>query len=364
MYQFSQRLIAIGIGLLVLGSVPSAEILEQVLVKVNGEIFTKTELEARQVASLRALGQQADSVSKLSDPQLRRLLDEITPQLIVTIVDEMLLAQRGKELGYSLSDEQYKSIVDNIKKENKIDTDEAFEAALKAEGVTLTEFRKSLERQALMSRAQREVLEKLTVSDDELRRYYDEHVKDFTTSPTVTLREILIMAPAAVEGNPANQALATAAKEKIDAVRARIVAGEDFAKVAAEASESASKANGGLIGPLSLDDLSDQVKQTIAPLKPGEVSPVVRTATGFQIIRLESSTPRDIKPFDQARNQVGDKVYQTKQNNELRKYVETLRAQSIIEWKNEELQKAYDAGLKKVNAESGAPDAPPKLPSQ
>ena len=89
----------------------SAEIIEQVLVRVNGEIFTKSDLEARQVAALRQMGQQADLTNDPSDAQLRKMLDEATPQLLVNTIDEMLLVQRGKELGYKMSEEQFQSIV-------------------------------------------------------------------------------------------------------------------------------------------------------------------------------------------------------------------------------------------------------------
>src|SRR5512138_2956278 len=116
-----------------------AEIIEQILVKVNGEIFTKSDLEQRQVAALRQKGQQIDLKSDPDNVQLRKALDEITPQIMVDAVDEMLIVQRGKELGYKLSDEQFKSVVDNIRKENKIETEEQFQAALKAENMTMTD---------------------------------------------------------------------------------------------------------------------------------------------------------------------------------------------------------------------------------
>src|SRR6266850_8154017 len=98
------------------------EIIEQILVKVNGEIFTKTDLEQRQVATLRQKGQAIDLKSDPNNVQLRKALDEITPQILVEAVDEMIIVQRGKELGYKLSDEQFKGVVENIRKENKIDT--------------------------------------------------------------------------------------------------------------------------------------------------------------------------------------------------------------------------------------------------
>src|SRR5450759_1379737 len=97
-------------------AVSRAEIIEQILVKVNGEIFTKTDLEQRQVAALRQKGQQIDLKNDPNNAQLRKALDEITPQIMVDAVDEMLVVQRGRELGYKLSDEQFKSVVDNIQK--------------------------------------------------------------------------------------------------------------------------------------------------------------------------------------------------------------------------------------------------------
>jgi peptidyl-prolyl cis-trans isomerase SurA len=321
------------------------EIIERVLVKVNGEIFTKTDLETRQVSALRALG-QADAVNKPNDAALRKMLDDLTPQLMVSIIDEMLLVQRGKELGYTLGDEQFKSIVENIKKENKIESEEAFQSALKQENMTMVELRRNLERQMLMTNVTRnEVQSKITVSEEDSRRYYNAHLKDFTTSPSVTLREIMIAVPSGSSG-PAE----ADAGAKAEAIRARVAAGENFEKLASELSDAPSRANGGLIGPLSLEDLASQVRETIEPLKVGEVTTALRTSTGYQLLKLESSTPRETKPFEQAREAVSERVYQEKERVETRKHLEKLRQQSIIEWKSPDLQKAFEAGLEKAKA--------------
>jgi len=157
------------------GIAAKAEILEQILVKVNGEIFTKTDLEARQVAALRAMGRDTEP----TDAQLRQMLDEVTPDLLVNVVDEMLILQRGRELGYRMGDEQFNSILESIKKDNKIESDEQFQAALKQENMTLADLRKQLERQMIVSRVQQnEVMGKIAVSDEEARRYYDAHKQE------------------------------------------------------------------------------------------------------------------------------------------------------------------------------------------
>jgi peptidyl-prolyl cis-trans isomerase SurA len=323
-----------------------AEIIEQILVKVNGEIFTKTDLEQRQVLVLRQRGQQIDLKSDPNNQQLRKALDEVTPGIMVDVVNEMVVVQRGKELGYSLSNEQFKSVVDNIKKENKIETEEQFQAALKSENMTLADLRKSLERQMIRQRVeQNEVLGKIGVSDSEARSYYESHTNEFTTPPAVTLREILISIPADNRG--VNVGAEEAAKERAEGIRTRVTTGkEDFQKLASEVSDSPSKANGGLIGPLSVNDISPDLRKLIDTLKPGDVTELIRTQRGFQLLQLVSRSETHTLPFDQAKEQISERVFTDKRKVEYMKYLERLRGQAIIEWKNQDVKRAFEEGLK------------------
>lgn len=330
--------------------VAHAEIIEQILVKVNGEIFTKTDLEQRQVAVLRQRGQQVDPKSDPSNLQLRKALDEITPQIMVDAIDEMLVVQRGKELGYKLSDEQFKSVVENIKKENKIETEEQFQAALKSENMTMADLRRSLERSMIVQRVQQnEVFGRIGVTDEEARNYYESHLNEFTTPPTVTLREILVAVPTDPKG--VNVAAEEAAKARADGLLTRVTTGgEAFDKVAADASEAPSKANAGLIGPISLSDLSPELRGLIEKMKVGGVTDVIRTTRGFQVLKLESSTPTQTMPFEQAREQIGERVFTDKRKVEFQKYLDKLRGQAIIEWKNPDVKRAFEEGLKQQAA--------------
>ena len=321
-----------------------AEIIEQILVKVNGEILTKTDLETRQIAVLRQRGQQMDLKSEQGNAQLKKALDEITPQILIDVVDEMLIVQRGKELGYKLSDEQFKAAVDSIKKDNKIENDEQFQAALKQEGMTMADLRRNFEKQMIISRVeQNEVLGKVGVSEEEARTYYNAHVSEFTSPPTVTLREVLVAVPADPKG--VNVAQDEAAKEKADKIRARAVAGESFEKLAADMSDAPSRANAGLIGPLSVKDLSPEFQKLIESMKPGAVTEPIRSQRGYQILKLESSTGPQTMTFEQAREQIGDHVFAGKRQAEFQKWLEKLRVEAIIEWKNQEVRKAYEQGI-------------------
>jgi len=336
---------------LVLLAVPvlRGEILEQILVKVNGDIFTKSDLEQRQIAALRQKGQAIDLKSDPNNAQLRKALDEITPQIMVDAIDEMVIVQRGKELGYSLSDQQFKSVVDNIRKENKIETDEQFQAALKSENLSMADLRRNLERSMISQRVQQnEVLAKIGVTDDEAKKYYDAHLNEFTTPPTVTLREILVSV--AGDSKTMNVAADEAAQAKVLQIRRRAIGGENFEKLASEVSDSPSKANAGLIGPLSVNDLSPDLRKMVESMKAGDVSEPLRTARGYQLLKLESITPTNTMPLDKAREQISERVFTDKRKAEYLKYLQKLRAQAIIEWKNEDVKKAFEEGMKQQAA--------------
>jgi len=335
-----------GVILLAVAAAPSAQIIEQVLVKVNGEIITKTELEARQISALR---QRNPNFRPDNDAALQKALAEVTPQIIVDAVDEMLMVQRGKELGYTMSAEQFNNIVENIKKENKIESDEALQAALKQEGMTMADLRRQLERTMLVQRVQQtEIMQKLQVTDTELKAYYEAHKNEFTTVPQITLREITVAVPVTKQG--VNVAQDDEAKAKAEEVRTKIVAGEPFARLAADYSDSGSKANGGLVGPLAKSDLSDELQKAIAGMKTGDVTPVLRTTRGYQIIKIETLQDTTIKPYDEARNEIADKIAGEKRQGEYLKFIARLRAEAIIDWKNDEIKKAYEVGLKQEQA--------------
>ena len=349
--------LAVVLVVLLSAVVVRADIIEQILVKVNGEIFTKTDLENAQVQSLRQRGQQIDLKSEQGDVQLRKALDEITPQLIVNVVDDMLIVQRGRELGYKLTDEQFKNAIDSIKKDNKIETDEQFQAALKQENMTMADLRRNFEKQMIRSRVeQNEVFGKVGVSEEEARKYYDSHLAEFTAPPTVTLREILVGVQSDVKGS-INVGKDDDAKTKAEQIRVRALAGESFEKLASDLSDSPSRANGGLIGPISVKDLSPDFQKLVGSMKPGDVTEPLRSQRGYQLLKLESSTGAQTMPFEQAREQIGDRVFTDKRQVEFQKYLEKLRSEAIIEWKNPEIRKAYEEGVASQQKKTAAPPA-------
>lgn len=323
-----------------------SEIIQKILVKVNGEILTQTELVERQIQMLRDRNKRVDKPADLQDDAtLKALLSEVTPEILVETVDELLLIQRGRELGFKMSDDQFRSAVDRIKKENKLD-DAGFQTALTQMGMTLAKLRDQLERQQIIYWVTSNETQRGPLTEEELRQYYQAHSADFMKPATVTLREIFVSVPVQGDQQLINVAADNAAQEKMKTTRGRAIAGEDFAKLVGEISESASKGNGGLIEEVIVGDLDPAIRGVIEKLKPAEISEPIRTKAGYHVFKLESRVAAEAEPFEKVREQIGQKIYEDRVEAETKKMLEKLRAQALIEWKDDQYKAMYE---KRVN---------------
>jgi peptidyl-prolyl cis-trans isomerase SurA len=342
------------LGVLAVSTGIHAEILEQVLVKVNGEIITKTEFEARQVAELRNRPELANASP--ASLELQKAVAEITPDLILSAVDELLLVQRGRESGYALGDQQFAQILENIKTSNNLQDETKFQEALKQEGLTMADLRRNLEKQMLVQQVQRaEILEKVSITDEEAKAFYDTHRQEFTSPAEVTLREILLEVQTTDRG--VNVAEDDAVREQAQEIRKRLLAGEPFPRLAGEYSAAASKANGGLIGPLRNEELAASLRDLLTRMQVGDITEPIRTQRGYQILKLESQSNAKLRSFEEARGDIGNRIGEQKLRGEREKYLERLRAQATITWRNDELKKAYETALAKRREAGSEPSS-------
>ncbi len=316
-------------------------VIQKVIVKVNGEVFTLTDLTQRQIQILREQNRQVRNASDLqTDAGLSKALIEITPAILVEVVDELLMVQRGRELGIKFGDDKFKEALDNIKKENKLD-DAGLAKALQQEGLTLQELRQNLERSWLQRGVQQqEIMPAMNITEEEKRQYYAAHPTEFMTAATVTVRELFMAVPSTAAG--VSVGIDEEVKEKILAVRERARKGEDYAKLVGELSEAGSKANGGLIPNIVVTDLSPALNELLGKLKPGEISEPMRTSTGYVLFKLESRSEATPEPFAKVRDAITAKIYESRMDGEQRKFLERLRTQALIEWKDDSYKQMYE----------------------
>jgi parvulin-like peptidyl-prolyl isomerase len=100
-----------------------------------------------------------------------------------------------------------------------------------------------------------------------------------------------------------------------------------------------------LIGPFNYDELAPALQKLIDGVEVGQVLEPLRTPRGYQILKLETRTETKIRTFDEARDEISDKVISQKRRSEMEKYLERMRRLATITWRNDELKKAYDKAL-------------------
>lgn len=145
------------------------------------------------------------------------------------------------------------------------------------------------------------VLADIKISEDEMKVYYKEHEKEFMLTETVKARHIFVQLPAkATEEDKA------VARKKAEKILARLNKGEDFAKVALEASEDTDTAkNGGELGILTPGKTnSEEFEKAAFALKTGEISEIVQSPFGYHIIKADEKTEKRTATFDESKSHI------------------------------------------------------------
>jgi peptidyl-prolyl cis-trans isomerase SurA len=299
------------LSLALFAAAAQGEILERVIVKVNGDIVTQSEFEARQIAAV----QQA----RIPAEQIEKYLRDNNAHILQEAIDDLLLVQRAADIGLKMRPEYIKEVLEGIKKENKIESDEELQNQLKREGMTLEELKRNIERNMLKRQVlQRDLESKIAVSENDIKAWYDAHMEDYTKAPTVHLQEI------DVRDDTSNPSLAR------DLV-ARARGGEDFTELARTYSVGPNKASGGDLGVLRKGDLAPDVEKVAFALAPGQVSDPLPTKDGFRILKVVERTEGSVVPYEDTRAEIQRRLNQTRSSEEIERYLEGLRQKAIVD---------------------------------
>jgi peptidyl-prolyl cis-trans isomerase SurA len=174
---------------------------------------------------------------------------------------------------------------------------------------------------------------RIKVTDEDLKNYYQQHGQEFASGHEIKVRHIFLQVPAG-----AASAEEARVREKGQKVLARLRGGEDFAKVARETSQGPSAADGGDLGWLRRGVIQPEVERAAFALETGQFSDLVRTRTGFQIVKVEGRRGGEPRPFDQVKDEIRDRLTNDQADVLRQQYVAELRKDALIEVKIPELK--------------------------
>lgn len=291
-----------------------AQVLEEVVIKVNDQIVTKTDFENRLQQTLEGLKRE------YKGPDIDARLAEVPGRLLEQMTEELLLIEKAKQM-YSL-DAVVDFQIENFMKENKLATKEDLARALESEGMTMEKFRKQITMIFVPEFVKsREIRPKIQLSTDEITAFYEAHKAELAPAQQAELQEILILK----KGHTPQEA-----KAVYEQVQRELAAGKDFGDLAAVYSEAFSRSSKGNAGFFAKDDLSSELSQPIFALKPGQVTPLLETSTGWYIFKVVSRVEPKVPTLEESRQIVVESLREQKFAKAYRDYIAQLKAENFV----------------------------------
>jgi peptidyl-prolyl cis-trans isomerase SurA len=291
------------------------EVIEEIVAKVNDDIITRTDLQQDEQDMLQEM--YRSYTGKDLDERIRAA----KTGLLLNIIDRKVLLHRAQRL-YDM-DKMGDNLVSMFREDQKLKNEDAFKAMLEQEHMTLGDLKqKLLEMRAPTEVLGYEVRDRVSVGDKEVDAYYSEHPREFEIPAVATLREIVLLADA--DKKEARRAEAEKARERAAAL------GADFAAIAKEVSEAGTKASGGLIADVKKGELAAPLEEVAFTLPPGQVSPVLERPYGFHIIKVESRTEAKMRPLEEVREALKEKLYQDKFEKATSDFLKKARKEAEI----------------------------------
>jgi len=302
-------------------------VVDRVAATVNGDLITLGELverageEYRRAEAL-AAGPERDAARR---KVLRRVFDEV--------VTEKLLAAQAAELGLEATDAQVDAAIEDIKKRNGLD-EKRLDEALAQQGLDRESFRRqvraNLETYNLLGY---KVRNRVKVTDEDLKNYYQRHASDFAGVEEIHVRHIFFPLP---DGAAApDEAKVRALGER---TLQRLAAGEDFAAVAREVSKGPGAQDGGDLGWLRRGVVQKALEDAAFGLKTGHVSGLVRASPGLHILKLEERRLGGAKSFEEAKEELRERLSNEQLDTYRGQYIEELRRDALVDIKLPELK--------------------------
>jgi peptidyl-prolyl cis-trans isomerase SurA len=244
--------------------------------------------------------------------------------LLRGLIDQVLMVQRAKDMGISVESDLNKRL-DEIRKQNGLATLADLQKGVESSGLTWEDYKTTLRNSLLQKEVvRREVGAHLEISADEVKQYYESHPQEFALPERVTLSEISL----STEGKSPGEF--DAVRKKVEGLRTSVLNGDDFNQVATMYSQGSTAKDGGNLGTFKKGELAPQIEAIVFQLAKGQITDVIQTRTGFEILKIEDHFPAEVQPLEKVETQIRDTIYAQKMQPRMREYLAELREQSYV----------------------------------
>jgi peptidyl-prolyl cis-trans isomerase SurA len=300
----------------------NATTVEEIIARVNNEIITKSEYE-KALASAEE-DSKNDCQTHCTAEQLSVEIEDRRKHALRDLIDQSLLVQRAKDLGTSVEPGVIKKL-DQIRIQNKLGSMEDLEKAVTAQGINWEDFKNNIRNGLLTQQViGSEVGSHITISAQDVQKYYEAHKTEYVRPEEVALREIEI----STEGKKPDEI--PDLKKKADTALKRVQDGEDFAEIAKRLSDGSTAKDGGFLGVYKRGELSKVLEDKVFTMKRNQLTDVMETKQGFLILQVLEHYDEGQQSLDKVQNEISEKLYNERLEPAVREYLKTLRQQSYV----------------------------------
>ena len=322
----------------------SGKVVEEIIARVNNEIITKSEYD-------KALSQteedtRQDCKGKCTPEQLEAEIENRKKTALRDLVDQSLLAQRGKDLGISVETEVVKQL-DQIRIQNNLKDMDELEKAVSSQSLNWEDFKNNIRNHILTQKVvSQEVGSHINIGESDARKYYDEHKAEFVRPEQVALREIIVN----TEGKKDSEL--PDLKKKAETALKRVKDGEDFGEIAKRLSDGSTKDQGGYIGTFKRGELAKQLEDVVFAMKRNDLTDVIETKQGYLVFQVLEHYDEGQQSFEKVQDEIKERLYNEKLEPAVREYLKTLREESYVVIKPgfAELAGGGNSEIQEVNA--------------
>ncbi|MBI5644107.1 MAG: peptidyl-prolyl cis-trans isomerase [Deltaproteobacteria bacterium] len=273
------------------------------VVNVNGKVISYT--------------QYRDALKRLLPSDRSYSAEELTElkkDLINELVEEELILQEAKRLKVFATEAEIGAEMEGIEKDYG---DEPFKEAITERYGSIGKWKAEIERKLIIKKTIDNMASKVKIPEAAAKKYYEEHIKDYEKPEQVHAKMIVV-----------------SSYESARKIRAKVTRA-NFAKVAKDESLSPENKSGGDLGLFGRGEMPREFEEVVFKLKPGEISPVIKTEYGYHIFLVEQKIKGEKQKFGSARNKIVEKLKSDEADKVFTQWITNLKKNAKIDIKEE-----------------------------
>lgn len=332
-------------------------VVEEIIARVNNNVITLSDFEKAD----QALQEEVPKDCQGCTPEkIQSEYNDEKKDLLRGLIDNQLLIQHAQDLGISVETDLIKQL-DQVRKDNNLASMDDLQKAVEASGIPWEDYKTQMRNSLLEHEViNREVGSRTNdqISDDEIKKYYDEHKDEFVLPEEVVMSDIFL----STEGKDPQEAFAI--RQKAIDLHNRLVKGDDFAQLAERYSQDTGANSGGNPVMYKRDQMSKEIEDIVFAMNKNDLTDVIQVKTGFEIFKVVNHFQAGLQPLDKVHDMIMNRLFDQKMEPAMRAYLSELREESYVMVKPGYTDTGGATATSAIQEVAPTPDAPDKKKSK